>query len=132
MAVRRQRKLFRLLRKLRQSNLSAADHLLTKLQILLPEEFPMRLTRETGQRAASRFAAATEAEHQEYRRIEHERWLRFHYLHNWQYAPARDNQKRRHPLIIPFEALSPEEQRKDDYAWELIGVLAEDSKTPVH
>jgi hypothetical protein len=33
---------------------------------------------------------------------------------------------RRHPMIQPYEALSPAEQKKDAYAWEILGRIAEE------
>ena len=38
----------------------------------------------------------------------------------------RDNGMRRHPMIQPYEALSPAEQKKDAYAWEILGRIAEE------
>lgn len=46
-------------------------------------------------------------------RLEHIRWCRFHFLNNWQYSPVRDNGKRLHPCLRPFDELSPDEQQKD-------------------
>ena len=59
-----------------------------------------------------------------FRKIEHLRWTRFHVLHNWRYAPLRDNSRREHPLLRPFDALPPAEQAKDDFAWEMLDTLA--------
>ena len=49
--------------------------------------------------------------------------MRFSQMYNWTYAPVRDNSRRLHPLLIPFEALPPAEKKKDDFAWELLGKL---------
>ena len=44
-------------------------------------------------------------------------------MYNWHYAPQRDNARRLHPLMVPFDELTLADQAKDDYAWELIGSL---------
>ena len=59
-----------------------------------------------------------------FRRVEHERWMRFHLMNNWQYSEVRDDRKRLHPSLLPFDRLDEKEQAKDDYAWELLGELA--------
>ena len=41
--------------------------------------------------------------------LEHMRWCRYHYIHNWKYGEKRDNSKRIHPSLIPFGELSKEE-----------------------
>lgn len=46
-------------------------------------------------------------------RLEHIRWCRFHFLNNWQYSEVRDNNKRLHPCLRPFDELSSEDQQKD-------------------
>ena len=33
---------------------------------------------------------------------------------------AKDDQKRTHPCMIPYDSLSREDQEKDDSAWQLI------------
>ena len=53
-------------------------------------------------------------------RTEHIRWCRFYYLHNWAYAETRDDHRRFHPLLQPFDQLSPSEQDKDWWPYELL------------
>ncbi len=108
---------------LRQSNIAASDHLLTKVRMLLPERDVRALTGEVCEEAYRVYATRRESRAGEYREIEHRRWMRFYQMNNWSYAPRRDNAGRKHPLLVAYEALSPEEQAKDDYAWELIGIL---------
>ena len=45
--------------------------------------------------------------------VEHVRWCRYYYYNGWKYAPVRDNAKRHHTLLVPFEDLSDEEKSKD-------------------
>lgn len=45
-------------------------------------------------------------------RAEHERWIRFHYLKGWSYAKKRDNAKKKHHLLLPYEKLDRKEQKK--------------------
>ena len=116
---------------LRRSNLAAADHLLNKIRCLLqkPPEEPIELS--DAANAYAVFCSLPEKEEPETgsltkercRRMEHERWMRFHVINNWQYAPVRDNERRLHPLLLPFDELTPEDQAKDDYAWELLNKI---------
>lgn len=117
---------------LRRSNLAAADHLLYKTCYLLGKTGLHELSMEDAAKAYEVFCSLKTDEEggcpeapfltkEGCRRMEHERWMRFHILNNWQYAPVRDNEKRLHPLLLPFDDLSPEDQAKDDYAWELLG-----------
>ncbi|MBQ6621819.1 MAG: ion transporter [Mogibacterium sp.] len=106
---------------LRQSNIAAADHLIVKARLLLQDESLTELTEEVCRRAHERFLAGTPLTREACREIEHRRWVRFHRMYNWKYASERDNAMRLHPLLIPYEELPEEEQRKDDYAWEMLG-----------
>ena len=110
---------------LKRSNLAAADHLLTKLRLLLPEADIRELTPEACARAADAYAALDPEGIERCRRIEHSRWALFHALYNWRYAPVRDNPERRHHLLVPYEQLSQEEREKDDNAWLQLRLLAE-------
>ena len=105
----------------RRSNLAAADHWETKLRLLLPGETVLSPTATLCRRAAAVYAAADEPSRQRFREIEHIRWMRFHLLQNWRWGPERSNERRIHPMLLPFERLTNEEQAKDDYAWNLLG-----------
>lgn len=45
--------------------------------------------------------------------LEHIRWCRYHYIHNWKYGPETDSSKRIHNCLIPFSQLSEAEKQKD-------------------
>ena len=100
----------------RRSNLAAADHFQTKVRLLA-----QRYGAETALKTLlERYRNAAPEEKDRCRRIEHARWCRFHYLNGWQYGERRDNEKRLHPLLVPFDRLSLPEQEKDDYSWETV------------
>lgn len=107
---------------LRRSNIASADHLLMKARILLGGEGP--LSPDLIPDAAAVYEKADEETKDICRRIEHERWMRFHFMNNWHYAPVRNNPARQHPLLLPYDSLSLEDQLKDDYGWQLLGQLA--------
>lgn len=114
----------------RQSNIAAADHIFVKSRILLGDREADRILSGKGEaelfrRAHSAFLERRNdpAEADRLRRIEHTRWVRFHEMYNWQYGNPRDNANRKHNLMIPFDQLSAEEQRKDDAAWEMLGKI---------
>ena len=46
-------------------------------------------------------------------RIEHIRWSRFYYVNHWSYAKERDNARRKHNLLVPYEELEYSEKAKD-------------------
>ncbi len=110
---------------LRQSNIAAADHLIVKARYLLEDESLSELSAEDCRRAYARFAELRETRADLLQELEHRRWMRFYQMYNWRYAPKRDNARRLHPLLVPYEALSPEDQRKDAYAWEMLGRLGD-------
>lgn len=111
---------------LKRSNLAAADHLLTKLRLLLREDV-RDLTPEACRRAAKVYERADPERIERCRSIEHSRWCLFHALYNWQYAPVRDNALRRHPMLVPYAQLDETERRKDDNAWLIFRQLAENT-----
>lgn len=109
---------------LRQSNIAAAGHLLTKIRILLEDDSISSITPENCRAAYACYQSCSPEQKEVFRRIEHQRWVRFHSIYNWHYAPVRSNASREHPLMAPYEALSPADQEKDDYAWELLDQLS--------
>jgi len=108
----------------RQSNIAAADHLPSKMQMLLGDRFSGRVTKEDCEAAYRCYSGLDAARKNCCRSIEHLRWMRFHSLHNWRYGPVRGNAARVHPMMVPFAELTAAEQEKDDYAWTLLDVLA--------
>jgi RyR domain. len=46
-------------------------------------------------------------------KAEHDRWMNEKLANGWIYAPIRDNAKKHHPMLIPYEELPLEEQKKD-------------------
>lgn len=109
---------------LRSSNVAAADHLPVKLRLLLVRDDITEPTPELCAQAHARFAALPPELREYCRELEHRRWMRFHGLYGWRCAPVRDNAARCHPLMVPYRELSPAEQAKDDYAWDLLAQLA--------
>ncbi|MCR5250447.1 MAG: hypothetical protein K6E50_07575 [Lachnospiraceae bacterium] len=105
----------------RQSNIAAADHLPTKLRLLLKGEKVDAITAENCSRAYEAYRALSPEQKVDCRRLEHKRWMRFHVMNNWEYAQKRDNSRRRHHLLVPFEDLTLKEQELDDSAWEVLG-----------
>jgi len=46
-------------------------------------------------------------------REEHDRWMAAKIADGWSYGPVRDNERKRHPSMVPFDDLPPGEQLKD-------------------
>ena len=111
---------------LQQSNIAAADHLDVKARILLGENAPAALTDGDLRKACEKYREQMPEKADFFREIEHRRWLRFYQLYNWQYAPQRNDALRLHPLLLPYSRLSEEDRKKDDFAWELLGLLDEE------
>ncbi len=110
---------------LRQSNIAVADHLPVKIRCLLGDETITEVTEDDCRRACERYLAAGPEELESFREMEHRRWMRFHWLYNWDYAPERNNPDRLHPSLIDYDRLAKEEQAKDSHAWEMLGSLAD-------
>ncbi len=109
---------------LQQSNIAAADHLIVKARYLLGDDTLTELSADLCQEAYRRFRELYPDHADLFQEMEHRRWLRFHQMYNWKYDPQRDNAMRHHPMILPYEDLSEAEQRKDAYAWEMLGRLS--------
>ena len=106
---------------LKASNRAAADHMLTKIRLLLPENPKAGDGAEDLALAAQRWAAVTDRE--PFRLNEHERWMRFLCLYNWRYGSVRDDKTRTHPYLTGYYDLPEEVRRRDDSAWEQIGSI---------
>ncbi|MBE7211927.1 MAG: hypothetical protein INR65_12985, partial [Gluconacetobacter diazotrophicus] len=56
---------------------------------------------------------------------EHDRWARERRRLGWTYGPVRDNARKRHPLLVPWEALGEVEREKDRVAVRNVPWLVE-------
>ncbi len=110
----------------RESKITAADHLLMKIRILLEDETITELTADMAEKAYRRYCEtkADKAVEDMYRRIDHLRWLRFYTFYNWSYGPVRDDAARQHPMLSPYAGLTAEQKKERDAAWELLGSIS--------
>ena len=108
---------------LRASNIAAADHVPTKIRYLLDDNI-VDITQKECSEAYAEYCRIYPEKKALLEEMEHRRWVRFHLMYNWSYALQRNNAQRYHPLLVPFEELSEEEKRKDDFAWEILEKLA--------
>lgn len=114
----------------RASKIAAADHIMTKIRILLQDDTVTELTPEIAEKAYSAYCAAKSSETMQdmLRRLDHDRWLRFYIYYNWSYGPVRDDAARQHPMLCSFEKLNSAQRRERDAAWELLGSIAAELK----
>lgn len=96
----------------RYSNIAQADHSINKIRILQHRMKDLTIS------LMDYYKQLTDEQLCELEEIEHIRWCRYHYLHNWQYDTKRDNDKRKHPLLVDYHELSEFEKRKDRQPWE--------------
>lgn len=107
----------------RESKITAADHLLMKIRILLKDEKITDFTADTAEKAYQKYRETkTDRSVQDrYRRLDHLRWLRFYTYYNWGYGPVRNDAERQHPMLCPYDNLNEEQKRERDAAWEILG-----------
>jgi RyR domain len=55
----------------------------------------------------------------------HENWLRDKERSGWRYGPVKDEKRKEHPCIVPFDQLPPAEQAKDRLFRAVVRALRE-------
>ncbi|MFZ3376266.1 MAG: RyR domain-containing protein [Chthoniobacterales bacterium] len=55
----------------------------------------------------------TDAQVEELAIREHDRWINDRVRHDWTYSPRRDDARKHHPLLVPWDQLSEPEKEKD-------------------
>lgn len=110
----------------RESKIAAADHILMKIRILMQDETITELTPQITQKAYQKYCETKKSAtiHDMYRKLDHNRWLRFYTYYNWSYGSTRNDITKQHPMLCPYENLNAEQKRERDAAWDLLGSIA--------
>lgn len=98
----------------RDANRHQADHLWAKLAITDCQAVP--------ESQVESFAFAP-IEVERLAVIEHGRWAADRWLDGWSYAPVRDNARKHHPQLIPYQQLSGPMKDLDRFAVRLVPTL---------
>jgi hypothetical protein len=89
----------------REANRGAADHITVKLASLgyfIPQD-PSNWSQQVDLTENQELLA----------KLEHNRWYAERRLNGWQYGPKRDDKRKIHPCLIPYEQLPETEKQKD-------------------
>lgn len=111
---------------LKQSKIATADHVLMKMRLLLNDFTINEINTELCAKAYwnylkyGRHPLAME----EYRKIEHMRWMRFYAYNNWSYGEKPDSLLKTHPMYRPYEELTEKQKLERDNAWHLLHSLS--------
>ena len=65
--------------------------------------------------------------HKELAIIEHEGWKEFKLLNGWEYNEKRNDDKKQHDCLLPYDQLSEKDQNKDKEAVEKIPDILKDT-----
>ena len=91
---------------LRQANQEQADHILYKLSLL-------GYGLENDPQAKGPPIVFSDEEFESLAKLEHLRWSADRKLAGWTYGKIRDNELRRHPMLVPYDELPESEKEKD-------------------
>ncbi len=98
---------------LRRSNYAVAAHDAVKYRLLQERGFEVSEAM-TLEQCSERYMELDNALRDELQEIEHIRWMRFHFMNNWEYADVRDNNRRRHPDLVPYAKLTGDKSKDAD------------------
>ncbi len=109
----------------RESKISAADHLLMKIRILLNDDTITEFAPDILEKAYEAYSENKKDESvlDQYRRLDHMRWLRFYTFYNWSYGRERNDAAKQHPMLCTYSELTDEQRKERDAAWELLGSI---------
>ncbi len=98
----------------RQASRHQADHMIAKLAAINCRAVPEQ---------ESEFFVFYPREVEKLARTEHDRWRADRYLNGWKYGLVRDNEKKIHPEMIPYDDLSKDMKDLDRYTVRLLPAL---------
>lgn len=111
---------------LKESKIAQADHVLIKMRLLLQDNSINAIRPELCVEAYWIYLSnARQPEKlEEYRKLEHLRWMRFYAYNNWHYGPIRDALHKEHPMYVSYEKLTEEQKLERDNSWHLLDSLS--------
>ncbi len=110
---------------LRQSKIAASEHLFMKVRMLLDDETITKITPEILGKAYAVYKKSSTNPRllDQYRRMEHVRWIRFYAYYNWSYAPEYNKERKQDPRMRKYSELTAEQKETYDDSWKLIKEL---------
>ena len=100
----------------KESNIASCNHLNVKMRIV------DEMTSNKEDSYINKYNNLSKEEKFKLYEIEHERWSRFHYIYNWEYAEKRNDADRKHNLLVPFYKLSEEDKVKNEQSYMPLSV----------
>jgi hypothetical protein len=107
---------------LKASTRRSADNIRTKLAAIGLEYVPIK-----NAYLKSDEWVFTEFEIESMAKMEHIQWVEEKKRQGWSFAPMRNNVKKQHPIIIPWDAMTESEKNKDRVAVGFIGQFLKQS-----
>lgn len=111
---------------LKESKIAQADHVLMKMRLLLKDNSISQIS--PALCAKAYWVYLSNSRHklilEEYRKIEHLRWMRFYAYNNWKYGDVRDPLNKTHPMYTIYECLSEKQKQEMDNSWHLLDSLS--------
>ena len=111
---------------LKESKIAQADHVLMKMRFLLKDNSISKISPELCAKAY--WVYLSNSRHmlilEEYRKIEHLRWMRFYAYNNWRYGDVREPVYKTHPMYTIYECLTEKQKQEMDNSWHLLDALS--------
>jgi hypothetical protein len=109
----------RLTADLRHANMDQAADISAKMATIGAEVNPRT--------AGAPAFAFTDQEIEDLAEMEHQRWMRERLDQGWTYGPERDNARKVHPLLVPWDDLGEEDKDKDRNAIRATPIILHDA-----
>ena len=101
----------------KESNIASCNHLNVKMRIV------NEMVPNSDTSYINKYSSLSIEEKYILYEIEHERRRRFHYVYNWDYAEKRNDDERKHNLLISFDKLSENDKVKNENSYTIFDDL---------
>ncbi len=108
------------------SNIAQADHMSVKIREVLADD--VAINQDAILRYKSAYELLKPSDRLRLMELEHNRWMRYHFINGWSYAPVRDDAHKRHNLLIGYKELSEDQWVKDEAAYAILTTILLDDQ----